>query len=75
MFGRFATLFDLGTALLVVLFLVVVALFVFEVKMFVSTVLNRNISDARKILWVVGMLLIHPFVAIGYYFTDYKKTV
>ena len=34
---------------------------------------NPNIDSTARILWLVGMVLLHPFVAIVYYFTDYKK--
>lgn len=65
----------MGMAPLMVLIVIVVLLliFAFEVWMLISAILNKNISDTAKILWIIGMLLIHPFVAIAYYFTDYKK--
>ena len=54
--------------------LVIVALIlVFEIMMIISAIKNRAISDKARILWVIGMLLIHPIVAIIYYFTDHKK--
>ena len=43
--------------------------------MIVNAITNKHISDTARVLWVIGMLLIHPFVAIAYYFTDYKKTM
>jgi hypothetical protein len=45
----------------------------FEIAMFISAVTNKHISGNAKVLWIIGMLLVHPFVAIAYYFTDYKK--
>jgi hypothetical protein len=54
--------------------LIIVALIlVFEIMMIISAIKNRAISDKARILWVIGMLLIHPIVAIIYYFTDHKK--
>lgn len=52
--------------------LVAVAVFIFEIVMFIHAIRSRTISDERKILWLIGMLFIHPLVAIAYYFTDYR---
>ena len=49
------------------------AILVFEVAMIISAIRNQHITGSTRALWIVGMLLIHPFVAIAYYFTDYKK--
>jgi hypothetical protein len=56
-------------------FLIIIALAIlaFEVWMLVDVIQNRKISDQSKILWIIGMLLIHPFVAMIYYFTDRAK--
>lgn len=51
-------------------FLVILA---FELWMLISAIQNKFITQNAKILWVVGMFILHPFVAIGYYFTDYQK--
>ncbi len=45
----------------------------FEVWMIVDVALNKKISDRAKVWWIIGMVLIHPFVAIAYYFTDHRK--
>ncbi len=47
---------------------------VFEVWMFVAVILDKKIDSGRKALWIIGMLVIHPFVAIGYFFTDFQKS-
>lgn len=57
----------------VIALVIVVLILIFEVLMIISAIKNRAISDEARILWVIGMLLIHPFVAIFYYFTDHKK--
>ena len=57
-----------GLAILIVLALVLA----FEIWMFVDAIRNPNISNDRKLLWLVGMLLLHPFVAIIYFFTDHN---
>jgi hypothetical protein len=67
-------LLGFGTGLGLIFIIVILAIFAFEVWMFINVILNKRITDKAKILWVIGMLLIHPFVAIAYYFTDYKKT-
>lgn len=58
-----------------VVILVLLLIFAFEIWMFISAITNKNISDMAKVLWVVGMVLIHPIVAIIYYLTAYRKTV
>lgn len=55
------------------LILIVLALIlVFEVWMFVDVLKNTALTNETRLLWAFGMLLIHPFVAIAYYFTDHK---
>ncbi len=73
MISNFAFL-GLGLPLSLLAAVVLLAIFVFELTMIVSVVQNKHITDNTKVLWVVGMFLIHPFVAIAYYFTDYKKS-
>jgi len=60
-----------GGLIFVVGLLVILA---FEIAMFINVITHKNISQTSKVLWVVGMLILHPFVAIIYYFTDYKKS-
>ena len=67
-------LMGMGLSLAVIVILVLALILAFEIWMFVNAILNKQISDTARILWVVGMLLIHPIVAIVYYFTDYQKT-
>jgi hypothetical protein len=72
MLGSFAVLGlsgPLGPFLLFVIFLI----FIFEVVMFINAIRNKNISSTAKVLWIIGMLIFHPFVAIAYFFTDYKN--
>jgi len=56
-----------------IVYIVLLAIFIFEIAMFISVIRNKHISDTAKVLWAVGMIILHPFVAIAYYFTDYKK--
>jgi hypothetical protein len=72
MLNSFALL-GLGLPLFLIVAIIGAAILVFEVMMIISAVTNKAIEDNRRVLWVVGMLFLHPFVAIAYYFTDYKK--
>ena len=72
MLSDFAFL-GLNPALSIVVIVVLALIFVFEVWMLVNAITNKAISGTSKALWVLGMLILHPFVAIAYYFTDYKK--
>jgi hypothetical protein len=48
--------------------LILAIILAFEIWMFVDAVRNPRLTDAERLLWCAGMLLIHPFVAIFYYF-------
>lgn len=63
--------FGIGFGLITLLVLALVL--VFEIWMLVDVITNHEISDNAKILWVIGMILIHPIIAIIYYFTDHQK--
>lgn len=56
-----------------VIILVTLLLLAFEIWMIIDATLNHKIGDQSKAFWIIGMLLIHPFVGIAYYFTDHKK--
>ena len=68
----------LGAGAAVGLWLVVgaaaIAILAFEVWMLIDVIRNTAISAERKVLWVIGMFLLHPFVAIVYYFTDRTRS-
>lgn len=66
-------LLGMNIAELVVVLLLAVILG-FEVWMFIDVINNSVISKDRRLLWLAGMILIHPFVAIVYYYTD-RQTV
>jgi hypothetical protein len=55
--------------------IIVVALLIlaFEVWMIVDAAINKKLSDKAKAWWIVGMIIVHPFVAIAYFFTDRRK--
>jgi hypothetical protein len=56
---------------LVVIYVILLIL-AFEVWMFIDLISNDNVDENKKLYWVIGMLILHPFVAIAYYFTDHK---
>jgi hypothetical protein len=64
-----------GVPIIGVVVIAVVALlfFAFEIWMIVDVALNKAISDKAKTWWIIGILFIHPFVAIAYFFTDHRK--
>lgn len=73
MFGTFAFFLGFGLPVGLVILVLLAAILVFEIFMLISAITNKHISDTAKVLWVIGMLIIHPIVAIAYYFTDHKK--
>jgi hypothetical protein len=70
MYGRHA--WHLGAWLPII---IVIALFIlaFEIWMIVDAAINKKLSDKAKAWWIVGMLIIHPFVGIAYFFTYHRK--
>jgi len=61
-------------AWLPILILITSLIAVFEVWMLVDVAINKKISDKAKTWWVIGMVAIHPVVAIVYFFTDRRKS-
>lgn len=66
-------IFGLGPIFSLLIILIVIAVFVFEVRMIIDVVKNHHLSDDAKVLWLLGMFFVHPFVALAYYFTSYRK--
>lgn len=58
---------------IVIFVLILVGILVFEVWMFVDAVRNPRLTDVQRLLWCIGMLLIHPIVALVYYVVEYNK--
>lgn len=56
-----------------VFIIIVVLLLAFEIWMLVDAAINKKISDKAKAWWIIGMVLVHPIVAIIYFFTDHRK--
>jgi hypothetical protein len=58
---------------LLILLVIALLVFAFEIWMIIDAAINREITDKAKAWWIIGMLIIHPFVAIAYFFTDHRK--
>lgn len=65
-------MFDIGIPEVLII-AALLAIFVFELAMFIDVATNQAIDKTRKVSWIIGMILVHPFVAIAYFFTDHKK--
>lgn len=63
----------LGFGFITVFYLILALILAFEIWMFIEAIRNPHLTDTQKLLWCLGMLLIHPFVAIFYYFLEYSK--
>jgi hypothetical protein len=59
--------------LIAIAVLLVVAVLWFEVAMFLDVLRNKKLSENEKILWVLGMFLLHPVIAIVYYFVAHSR--
>jgi hypothetical protein len=62
---------------LVLIILVVLLILAFEVWMLVDDITNKKVPTKHKVWWAIGMFLVHPFVAIIYFFVSrlhYNKT-
>jgi hypothetical protein len=60
-------------AWLPIIIVIAILIFAFEIWMIVDAAINKEITDKAKTWWIIGMLIIHPFVAIAYFFTDHRK--
>lgn len=47
---------------------------ILDVWMIISAATNNKLTTNQKLLWILGMLLLHPIIAIFYYFMVFKKT-
>jgi hypothetical protein len=72
-FTLFATSAAAGGFFLALVIALAVLVLAFEVWMFIDAMTNQALTTTTRFLWLFGMLLLHPIVAIAYYFTDRKK--
>lgn len=56
-----------GVWLGIIIFILLLIL-VFEIWMLVDVITNKNVPTMHKVWWVIGMFLVHPIVAIVYFF-------
>ena len=68
-----ASVLAASIAVVVLIILAVALILLFEIWMFIDVIRNEQISSDRKLLWCLGMIFIHPFIAIIYYFTDHRR--
>ncbi|HEV7453882.1 MAG TPA: hypothetical protein VGO07_01340 [Candidatus Saccharimonadales bacterium] len=57
----------------IIIILAALLILAFEIAMFVDMLNNERLTQQNKIIWACAMLLLHPFVAIFYYFTERSK--
>lgn len=58
----------IATNLIILAIVIATIIVIFEIWMFIDALKNKKLTDSERPLWLVGMLCIHPFVAIAYYF-------
>jgi type III secretory pathway component EscS len=64
----------LSILLLFLLFVAcIVGILVFEIKMIVHAIQNETLGSGQKTAWIIGMLLVHPFIACAYYVFIYSR--
>lgn len=51
------------------------AFLVFDILMIIDAAGNKNLSTLAKTLWILGIILISPVVAVVYYFTARTKSI
>lgn len=56
----------------IIVIILAIPILVFEIAMFVDLIKNKNLTQKQKYIWGASMILLHPFVAIYYYFTARK---
>ena len=65
----------LSVPVLFFIFVLTMAIVAFEIWMLVDVIKNPSLGNGEKALWVIGMFLVHPFVAIAYYlYSRYAQT-
>ena len=57
------------TVLSALLILTLVLVLAFEIWIFIDALRNPKLDNTTRLLWLIGMVLIHPIVAILYFFT------
>jgi hypothetical protein len=57
----------------IIVLIIALPILAFEIYMFIDMLNNKDITDRDKIIWAIAMLLLHPFVAIYYYFTARQR--
>ena len=58
----------------IAIILTILPVLTFEICMFINVLRNERLTQKAKIIWAIAMLLLHPFVALYYYFTARRLT-
>lgn len=53
---------------------IIVLVFAFEIWMLVECLNDKKLKTYEKVWWVVGMFLVHPFVAIAYFIVSRTRS-
>jgi hypothetical protein len=64
---------DIAISLFILAGILLVLVLVFEIMMFLDVLKNQKLNDTEKLIWVIGMFLVHPFIAILYYFVAHSR--
>ena len=64
---------EIVAVLLLLMTAILIAIFAFEILMFLDVLRNPKLKDTEKVLWIGGMFLLHPFIAIIYYFVAHTR--
>lgn len=59
-------------AMISAIVVVAVTILYFEILMIIDAAKNPKLTTNQRILWVAGMLICHPIIAILYYFLGYS---
>ena len=65
--------FGFGAAMFFMLLIFLIL--TFEIWMLVDVIKNTKISAEERAIWIIGMLLVHPFVAVFYYFLRSRNKI
>ena len=65
--------FGFPELLILLLVLLSIGIFVFEVLMLIDAITNKKLAGSEKVVWVLLLILIPGFMSLAYYFMAYSK--
>ena len=63
----------IGISLAVLVALACIGLLWFEIAMFLDILKNPKLDSTQRLIWAFGMLLLHPIIAVVYYFAAHSR--